>query len=202
MHHPHDLDVAPRPTSAQTEEVTRRLETALNWFAVLFAVVIAFVSFGYTFLAYPQTDDLERTGALRIFSMFQRIRSDCRGIEGRWAADLIEYSAYLGGQVVRWYPALLIGLMVVGIIGCCCLISLVMGRRISEPRVVAAGIVAYSVLWLAPPFGEQFYWYPAGVEEWLIIAFGLILLWLMSNFTAPWAKDSGCTRCFFDARNS
>lgn len=188
MYYAHDSDVASSRTGARIGELAWRLETVVNWFAVLLAAVIAFISFGYTFLAYPQTDDLERTGALRVFSMFQRIRSDCLGIEGRWAADIIEYSAYLGGRVVRWYPALLIALMVFGVIACCCVISLVMGRRISEPRVFAGGIAAYSVLWLAAPFGEQFYWYPAGVEEWLIIALGMILLWLLSNFTSTWAK--------------
>jgi hypothetical protein len=182
------IDVAARRTGAQSVKVTRLLETAVNWFAVLLAGVIAFVSLGYTFLAYPQTDDLERTGALRIVSMFHRIRTDCLSIEGRWGADLLEYPAYFGGHVIAWYPALLIALMVIGFIGCCCVVSLVMGRRISEPRVIASGMAAYSVLWLAAPFGEQFYWYPAGIEEWLVLALGMILLWLMSNFTEPWAK--------------
>ncbi len=181
-------DISQPNTDTKTAQAARRLETFVRVFATLFAIVIAFISFGYCFLIYPQTDDLERTGALRVFSMLQRIKSDCMGIEGRWAADLLEYPAYFGGHIVHRYPTLLIALMVIGIAACCCVVSLVMGRRISERSVLASGIVAYAILWLGPPFGEQFYWYPASIEEWLILAIGMVLLWLMSNFTAPWAK--------------
>lgn len=177
-----------RVEGIQIAKLALRLEAVVNWSVALFAAVIALISLGYTFLAYPQTDDLERSGALRVFSMLQRIQSDLRGIEGRWAACLVQYPAYMGGHIIGRYPALLIALMVIGAFACCCVVALITGRRISERNVVLSGIGAYSFLWLGTPFGEEFYWYPAAIEEWTNIAVGMIMLWLLFSFEAMWSR--------------
>ncbi len=177
-----------RSAGVDTAEAARRLETAVKTFAVFLAAVIALISLGYTFLAYPQADDLERTGAMRFLSPLQRIRSDYLGIDGRWASKFIEYSLYRGGHVIGRYPVMLMVLLIIGVIGCCCGIAVVSGRRISDRSVVAGGIVVYSFLWLSAPRGELFYWFPAGAEDWLPLALGMILLWLLYNFDAWWSK--------------
>src|SRR5205085_4900500 len=87
-------------------------------------------------------------------------------------------------------------LLIVGMIGCCCGISVVTGRRISEWSVLGGGIIAYSFLWISAPRGEPFYWFPAGIEYWLPLALGVILLWLLYNFTAWWSKIIVVTMAF------
>lgn len=186
--YPPVVKISRRSAGVNTSQAARLLETAVNTFAVFFGVVIALISLGYTFLAYPQADDLERTAAMRFLSSLQRIRSDYLNIDGRWASKLTEYSLYRGGHVIDRYPVMLMVLLIIGVIGCCCGIALVSGRRISERSVVAGGIVAYSFLWLSAPRGELFYWFPAGAEDWLPLALSVVLLWLLYNFEAWWSK--------------
>jgi hypothetical protein len=174
--------------SVNIAEALRRLEIAVSTFAVFLAVVIAFVSLGYTFLAYPQADDLERTAAMRFLSPLQRIRSDYLHIDGRWASKFVEYSVYRGGHVIDYYPVMLMVLLIIGLIGCCCGIAIISGYDISDRRVIAGGIMTYSFLWLSAPRGEIFYWFPAGTEDWLPLALGIILLWLLSKLEAVWPK--------------
>lgn len=181
-------NVCPRSAEARTAETARYLETAVNTFAVLFAIVVAFISIGYTFLIYPQADDLERTAADRYVSPLVRVRADYFHITGRWGAGLIEYYTYLGGHVIARYPVMLTICLLIGFIGCCCVIALLMGRRISDRSVLAGGVIAYSAIWLSAWRGEAFYWFPAIVEYWVPIGLGMVLLWVLSSFTGWWSK--------------
>src|SRR5262245_10377800 len=93
-----------RVTDKGFSQFAHGLENVLKKFAVLLAIVVTFISLGYAFLAYPQADDLERTGALRVFTPLERIRSDYLAIDGRWASKWVEYSVYRGGHVIEYYP--------------------------------------------------------------------------------------------------
>jgi hypothetical protein len=190
------VDVSKRSATHQSVEGARYLETAVNTFAVLFAAVIALISLGYTFLAYPQADDLERTAAERVIPPLLRIHQDYMAITGRWAAELIEYSTYIGGHVIGRYPVMLTICLLLGAVACCCVIALVTGRRISERSVLAGGVVAYSFLWLSAWRGETFYWFPADVEYWVPIALGMVLLWLLSNFSGWSVKTLAVAMAF------
>lgn len=185
---PRLLKIARPGADADGTEPARRLETATNILAVCLAVAVTFISLGYTFLAYPQADDLERTGAMRMFSPLQRISSDYLNIDGRWASLSIQYLLYKGGHVVDRYPAMLTALLITGLIGCCCAVAIVTERRVSERRVFAGGVIAYAFLWLSAPMGEPFYWFPGSMGYWLPVALGMVLLWLLYNFTGWWAR--------------
>ena len=113
------VDVSRPRIDHHAVDAAKVVEMIVRGVAVFYALVIALISFGYSILAYPQADNLERTAALRIFTRVQRITSDYNGIDGRWASKWIEYTLYKGGHVIERYPAMLMSVLVIGLIGCC-----------------------------------------------------------------------------------
>jgi hypothetical protein len=172
----------------QTVEAARRLETAVTACATILAVIVALFSIAYTFLIYPQADDLERTGAMRIVSPMHRITSDWLTLNGRWASLGLEYLIYNTGRVIQIYPVLLTMVILLCIAACCCCIAMVSRRPLLERGLVAAGIVAYSFIWLSTPRGEIFYWFPGNAEYCMPLALGMITLWLLYRFDTRWSK--------------
>ena len=182
------LKTARTGVGADCAKPARGLETAVNAVAVCVAVAVALISLGYTFLAYPQADDLERTAAMRTFSPLERVQSDYLRIDGRWASLFVQYLCYRGGHTLERYPAMLLVLLITGLIGCCCAVAIVTGRRISERPVLAGGVIAYAFLWLSAPWGEAFYWFPGGMGYWLPVALGMVLLWVFCSFAGWWSR--------------
>lgn len=186
--YPPVIEASRRRTSVDTSQAARRLETAVTVCATVLAVIIALFSLAYTFLIYPQADDLERTGAMRIVSPGHRILSDWLTLNGRWTSLGIEYLFYATGRTIQAYPFVLTSVLLLCMAACFCCIAIVSRRPISEKGLVAAGVVAYSFIWVSAPRGELFYWFPAGAEYCMPLALGMVLLWLLYRFNTWWSK--------------
>jgi hypothetical protein len=161
--------------------IVRIIEVGLGTLAVGLAAWITLLSLVYAFIAYPQADDLERTAAMRMVSPLVRVWGDYQLIDGRWMSLFIQYFCYRGEHVTTRYAIMLLIPLLIGLVGCCFAVSLVAERRVTEPRVMAGGMVIYAVLWVTVHWGGVFYWFPALMGYWLPIGLGMILLWLLTN---------------------
>lgn len=162
----------------ESRRPTPRTEFLAAFFASIWGFVVLMTSLGYTFLIYPQADDLERTAAMRVFSPVVRTWSDYNAIDGRWASLMLAYLQYLGDNVIDRYPYMLSSLLLVGLAGLCCGIAVITGRKMSVP-LFAGALCLYGFIWVSAPRGEIFYWYPATADCWLPVMLGLILFWVL-----------------------
>ena len=173
------------------DEGRRRVLPAIDVFikiiAVLCASWIALLSFVYAFIAYPQADDLERTAAMRFMQPHERVWSDYIHNDGRWASLFVQYFCYWGEHVDTRYCFMLTIPLFFGLLACILMTALLSGSDLLDRSVVAGGLIAYAVAWVALPWGGEItYWFPGIMGYWLPIAMGMIVLWLLGTFRGSW----------------
>jgi hypothetical protein len=176
---------AHRQRKASLLDRLRDMEIVVFGAALCVAACVVAVAIGYTFLAYPQADDFLGASQRRTHSALDQVLWYYRVIDGRWASIFLESVAYTGDLVWRIYPRLLLAGLAVSLLGCCCGVAIATGWRLLSPRTIAGGVVVYAFLWCCAPFGEAFYWFSAMMDYTVPVALGMMLLWVMLNWTGP-----------------
>jgi hypothetical protein len=174
-----------RQRNASLLDRLRDMEIVVDGAALCAAACVVAVAIGYTFLAYPQADDILGALQRRAYSPLEQVLYYYRVIDGRWASIFLESVAYTGDLVWRIYPGLLLAGLAISLLGCCCGVAIATGWRPLSPRTIAGSVMVYAFLWSCAPFGEAFYWFPAMMDYTVPVALGMMLLWVMLNWTEP-----------------
>lgn len=181
-------DAIARRSLGATPDRLKQINAAVVWLAMAFAMLLALLAVFYAFTAFPMTDDIERTSAMRVLSPWARVADDYGAIDGRWFSLLIQYLCYSGDRTWQRYFLMLIIPHLLVLLGLCCLAALVWRRPLASREAVGAGLVAYAYLWVSLPAGESLYWFPALLGYWLPPALGLITLFLLTRSTGLWSR--------------
>jgi hypothetical protein len=141
---------------------------------VLVTLTVAFILLRY---ACPSSDDLYRGGIIRVRPWYSEIAWNYSHWSGRWSGIGLSLVIQTWVDLFRWYPVLLMGLIVFQALGLRAFWRLLLGETAPRRIVLALIATTMAVIWAGLPSpGETWYWMTGGLENQLGIFLSILLI--------------------------
>jgi hypothetical protein len=150
------------------------LAACLAGAGVLITLATAFVLLYY---ACPSCDDYYRAGIVRDRPWYVEIARNYFFWTGRWSGVGLALVIHPRVDLVRWYPILLMALVVFQALGLRAFWRMLLGGTATRRQVLGLIAATMAVLWAGLPSpGETWYWMSGGLENHLNIFLSLLLI--------------------------